>query len=206
VAAAAAAAPLHPGLREREFRDSLESLRARALIVAAGSDTPAAAVAQQLSIPILQLEAIDPAGGFRLVGGPASGGDLPDAARPEDTALLLHSWASVRAVRVDTAVAKALGMSGRQLFLSLIAEKWLMGGVAIVAGAAIGYWPGLELVQLLDSTSNSMGPLPPMIPEVNIPLLASVLAGLAVAVMASAFLAAAMAQRSRAIDVLREGA
>ena len=122
------------------------------------------------------------------------------------TALLLHSWASVRAVRVDTAVAKALGMSGRQLFLSLIAEKWLMGGVAIVAGAAIGYWPGLELVQLLDSTSNSMGPLPPMIPEVNIPLLASVLAGLAAAVMASAFLAAAMAQRSRAIDVLREGA
>ncbi len=91
VAAAAAAAPLHPGLREREFRDSLESLRARALIVAAGSDTPAAAVAQQLSIPILQLEAIDPAGGFRLVGGPASGGDLPDAARPEDTALLLHT-------------------------------------------------------------------------------------------------------------------
>ena len=112
----------------------------------------------------------------------------------------------MRAVRVDTAVAKALGMSGRQLFLSLIAEKWLMGGVAIVAGAAIGYWPGLELVQLLDSTSNSMGPLPPMIPDVNVPLLASVLAGLAAAVMASAFLAAAMAQRSRAIDVLREGA
>ncbi|MXY69915.1 MAG: AMP-binding protein [Acidobacteriia bacterium] len=91
VAATAAAAPLHPGLREREFRDSLESLRARALIVAAGSDTPAAAVAQQLSIPTLQLEAIDPGGGFRLVGGPASGGDLPDAARPEDTALLLHT-------------------------------------------------------------------------------------------------------------------
>lgn len=91
VAAAAAAAPLHPGLREREFRDSLQSLRARALIVAAGTDTPAAAVAQQLSIPILQLEAIDPGGGFRLVGGPASGGDLPGAARPEDTALLLHT-------------------------------------------------------------------------------------------------------------------
>lgn len=91
VAAAAAAAPLHPGLREREFRDSLESLRARALIVAAGSDTPATAVAQQLSIPILQLDATNPAGGFRLVGGPASGGSPPDPARPEDTALLLHT-------------------------------------------------------------------------------------------------------------------
>ena len=91
VAAAAAAAPLHPGLREREFRDSLESLRARALVVAAGSETPATKVAQQLSVPILQLEAINPAGGFRLVGGPAAGGSLPDAARPEDTALLLHT-------------------------------------------------------------------------------------------------------------------
>ncbi len=91
VAAAAAAAPLHPGLREREFRDSLESLRARALIVTAGSETPATKVAQQLSVPILQLEAIDPAGGFRLVGGPAAVGNLPDAARPEDTALLLHT-------------------------------------------------------------------------------------------------------------------
>ena len=91
VAAAAAAAPLHPGLREREFRDSLESLRARALIVTAGSETPATMVARQLSVPILQLEAIDPAGGFRLVGGPAAGGKLPDPARAEDTALLLHT-------------------------------------------------------------------------------------------------------------------
>ena len=122
------------------------------------------------------------------------------------TALLLHSWASVRAVQVDTAVAKALGMSNRQLFLSLAAEKWLMGGVAIVAGAAIGYWPGLALVRLLDSTSGSADPIPPMIPEVNVLLLASVLAGLAVAVMASAVLAATMAQRARLMDILREGA
>ena len=91
VAAAAAAAPLHPGLREREFSDSLESLRARALIVEAGSDTPATAVAQQLSIPILQLEAINSAGGFTLVGGPAASKNLPDAARPDDAALLLHT-------------------------------------------------------------------------------------------------------------------
>ena len=63
------------------------------------------------------------------------------------TVLLMHSVASVRAGSVDTAVARALGMSNRQLLMSLAAERWLMAGAAIAAGAAIGYWPGLELVQ-----------------------------------------------------------
>ncbi len=91
VASAAAAAPLHPGLRERELRDSLDSLQARALIVAAGSETPASKVAAQLAIPILELEPTGSAGGFRLAGGPATGGMRQDPARPEDTALLLHT-------------------------------------------------------------------------------------------------------------------
>ena len=121
------------------------------------------------------------------------------------TALLFHSAASVRAGRVDTAVARALGLSRRQLFLSMAAERWLIGGIAIAAGAAIGYWPGLELVQMLDLTANRAAPLPPMIPEVHGLLLASVLAGLAAAVMASAVFGAVLAQRLRPVDVLREG-
>jgi hypothetical protein len=121
------------------------------------------------------------------------------------TALLFHSAASVRAGRVDTAVARALGLSRRQLFLSLAVERWLMAGVAIAAGAAIGYWPGLELVQMLDLSANRAGPVPPMIPEVHGLLLASVLAGLVVAVMASAVFGALLAQRIRPVDVLREG-
>ena len=119
------------------------------------------------------------------------------------TALLLHSGASARAGSVDTAVARALGMSNRQLFLSLGAEKWLMGGVAIVVGAAIGYWPGLALVRLLDPTSRGTGPVPPMIPEVHGLLLFSVLIGLAAALAASAVLAAFLAHRARPVDVLR---
>jgi acyl-CoA synthetase (AMP-forming)/AMP-acid ligase II len=91
VAAAAAAAPLHPGLREREFKDSLESLQARALIVAAGSESAASRMAAQLAIPILELEPTDAAGGFRLIGGPANGRSRQDPPSPEDTALLLHT-------------------------------------------------------------------------------------------------------------------
>ena len=119
------------------------------------------------------------------------------------TALLLHSRASARAGSVDTAVAKALGMSNPQLFLSLGAEKWLMGGVAIVTGAAIGYWPGLELVRLLDPTSRGTGPVPPMIPDVHGLLLFSVLIGLAAALVASTVLAAILAHRAKPFDVLR---
>ena len=121
------------------------------------------------------------------------------------TALLLYSAASVRAARVDTAVAKAMGLSRVQLFLSQAAERWLLGGVAIVAGAAMGYWPGLELVQLLDVTPNGASPVPPMIPDVHWLLLISVLAGLSTAVMLSAVFAALLARNLNPVDVLREG-
>ena len=122
------------------------------------------------------------------------------------TALLLHSGASARAGSVDTAVARALGMSKGQLFLSLAAEKWLMGGTSIVVGAAIGYWPGLALVRLLDPTSRGTGPVPPMIPEVHDALLFSVLIGLTAALTVSALFAAFLVQRARPVDVLRQGA
>ena len=122
------------------------------------------------------------------------------------TVLLLYSAASVRAGRVDTAVARALGLSSRQLVLSLAAERWLMAGAAIAAGAAIGYWPGLELVQLLDLTYSGAASVPPMIPQAHGVLLASVLAGLTAAVMASVALAALLARRLSPTEVLREGA
>jgi hypothetical protein len=120
------------------------------------------------------------------------------------TVLLLHSAASVRAGRVDTAVARALGMSSRQLFLSLAAERWMMAGAAIAAGAAIGYWPGLELVQLLDLNHTGSGSAPPMIPQVHVILLASVLAGLTAAVTASVVLGVLLIRRLSPVDVLRE--
>ena len=121
-------------------------------------------------------------------------------------ALLLYSAASVRAARVDTAVSQVMGLSRGQFFLSQIAERWLFGGVAIGAGAAIGYWPGLELVQLLELTPRGGSAIPPMIPQVHSLLLISVLAGLSAAVMLSAMFTALVARRVNPIDVLREGA
>ena len=125
-------------------------------------------------------------------------------------ASLLYGAAAARATRVDNAVARALGLSARQLFLTLLAERWLMAGAAIVAGAAIGYWPGLQLIQRLEAAPSgstsavaATSLLPPMIPQVHELLLGLVLAGLLLAVMGSAFYSAVLARRDRPAEVLR---
>ena len=118
-------------------------------------------------------------------------------------ALLLHSVASARAARVDMAVARVVGLSTRQLLLTLLAEKWLMAGAAIVAGAAIGYWPGLELIRTLELTPDGSAVVPPMVPQVHGLLFALVLAGLMAAVVGSAFYSAVLSRRDRPAEVLR---
>ena len=118
-------------------------------------------------------------------------------------ASLLYGAAAARATKVDNAVARALGLSARQLFLTLLVERWLMAGAAIVAGAAIGYWPGLQLIQRLEIAPGSAEVLPPMIPQVHELLLSLVLAGLLLAVMGSAIYSAILARRDRPAEVLR---
>ena len=120
-------------------------------------------------------------------------------------ASLLHGAASAGASRIDTAVAAALGLSTKQLFLTLLVERWLMAGAAIVAGAAIGYWPGQQLIQMLQVTPGGSAPLPPIIPQVHALLLALVLAGLAASAVGSALFSAAVARRERPAEALRSG-
>jgi acyl-CoA synthetase (AMP-forming)/AMP-acid ligase II len=95
VAAGAAAAPLNPAYREDEFAFYLADLRARALIVAAGAESPALAVAAKLRIPVITLKAVEArgAGGFALdlgtlsVASPQRGG----VGQADDEALVLHT-------------------------------------------------------------------------------------------------------------------
>ncbi len=94
-AASAATAPLNPAYRAEEFEFYLSDLKAKALILAAGVETPARAVAQRLGIASIELHAdfSGPAGSFRLdfdgatprpaaAAGPAQAGDI---------ALMLHT-------------------------------------------------------------------------------------------------------------------
>lgn len=93
VAVGATAAPLNPGYGPDEFSYYLSDLRARALIVPVGSNSPAISIAQGRRIPLLELE-YDPAahgGGVALRGIPRSPLPGPVRARPDDVALVLHT-------------------------------------------------------------------------------------------------------------------
>jgi acyl-CoA synthetase (AMP-forming)/AMP-acid ligase II len=95
IAAGATTAPLNPSYRAEEFEFYLSDLRPRALVVEAGSDSPARGVAQKLAIPIVELtpERAKGAGTFILErtdrgsGAVARGG----FGAADDTALVLHT-------------------------------------------------------------------------------------------------------------------
>lgn len=97
VACAATAAPLNPVYRQPEYEFYLPDLNAKALILEAGSDSPARTAAAASGIPILELhaDAEAPAGTFELVqqepgetGSAAANSGLGTA---DDVALILHT-------------------------------------------------------------------------------------------------------------------
>ncbi len=92
VAAGATAAPLNPAYQEPEFKFFLADLKAKALLIQAGTDSPARQVATQLSIPIIELiPCLDLASGiFTLSGATAPAAGALNAG-PNDEALVLHT-------------------------------------------------------------------------------------------------------------------
>jgi acyl-CoA synthetase (AMP-forming)/AMP-acid ligase II len=97
ISAAATAAPLNPTYRAEEFAFYLSDLRAKALIVERGSQSPAISAAAGLGIRQLVLEPTPElgAGAFQLASSQpapaesATGGS--GFAQPEDIALILHT-------------------------------------------------------------------------------------------------------------------
>ncbi|HMK72583.1 MAG TPA: acyl--CoA ligase [Myxococcaceae bacterium] len=95
IAAGAATAPLNPAYRADELEFYLTDLKAKALVLETGSDSPARSVARKLGVPVLELTAHRDrgAGTFSLApvepmsGSPARGG--PGSS--DDAALLLHT-------------------------------------------------------------------------------------------------------------------
>lgn len=92
VAAAAASAPLNPAYRTEEFDFYLSDLKAKAVILPRGYDSPVRESAAARSIRLLELvpDAAFPAGWFDLAAKPDCP-EEPDFAGPSDIALLLHT-------------------------------------------------------------------------------------------------------------------
>ena len=162
-AAAAAAAPLHPGLTEREFRDSLESLGAQALVVEAGSDTPAAAAARGLAVPILPLERAGASGAFRLEAAASRKARGNESSGAGDPALLLHTSGTTARPKLVPLTQSNLVASARHIaatlrlapgdtclnVMPLFHIHGLMGVLlsSLCAGAAVAATPGFHAMR-----------------------------------------------------------
>ena len=122
-AGACATAPLNPGYRADEFEFYLGDLKAKALLLAAGVETPARAVAERLGIAVitLQADAASPAGEFWLefpsgpahpvaTGGPAESGDM---------ALMLHTSGTTSRPKLVALTQANLAASARHIGATL---------------------------------------------------------------------------------------
>jgi acyl-CoA synthetase (AMP-forming)/AMP-acid ligase II len=94
VAYCATCVPLNPGYTAEQFEFFLDDLRARTLIVPAGSNSPARAVARRLGIQIIEIssEPNAPAGLFTLYGANGLTAQRePGLASADDIALVLYT-------------------------------------------------------------------------------------------------------------------
>ena len=122
IAQAAVTAPLNPAYRQEEFAFYLEDLKARALVVLAGTDGPAVAAATATGIPVLRLETQpgDPAGQFTLSGPQVSTGTAKTAAPgPDDVALILHTSGTTSRPKIVPLLQRNLVASARNIGSSL---------------------------------------------------------------------------------------
>jgi acyl-CoA synthetase (AMP-forming)/AMP-acid ligase II/thioesterase domain-containing protein len=92
VAAGACCAPLNPAYRAEEFEHYLTDLRAAALVVQDGAESPAVEVARAKGIEVIRLvPSLDEVGLFRLAGAAHGQARRPGFAGPQDEALVLHT-------------------------------------------------------------------------------------------------------------------
>ena len=94
IAAAATTAPLNPAYRRSEFEFYLSDLRAKALVLAEGDDSPARAAATALGVRVLEIRAEPewPAGIFAFASEPSGDAAVRGGvAKPDDIALVLHT-------------------------------------------------------------------------------------------------------------------
>ncbi|MEL6646454.1 MAG: acyl--CoA ligase [Pseudomonadota bacterium] len=92
VAQAAVTAPLNPAYRQEEFAFYLEDLGAKAILLMAGDDGPAAQAASKLGLSIIRVNVDEsqPAGAFTLSSQTEGRGD-PSTPEDGDVALILHT-------------------------------------------------------------------------------------------------------------------
>jgi acyl-CoA synthetase (AMP-forming)/AMP-acid ligase II len=91
VASGATCAPINTSYKAEEFDFFLSDLKAKALLVQKGVDSPAIGVAEKKRIDLLQLSPMSEAGAFTLECEKKMFSAPPRFAQPSDVALVLHT-------------------------------------------------------------------------------------------------------------------
>jgi acyl-CoA synthetase (AMP-forming)/AMP-acid ligase II len=167
VACGATAAPLNPSYRADEFEFYLADLKAKALIVESGSDTPAIAVAEKLGVAVVELSAnvTEGAGTFSLALRGRSPGALQRGgwAEPGDVALILHTSGTTSRPKIVPltqknvainagSIAEALRFTGTDRGLNIMPLFHIHGLIAgllapLSAGAYVSCTPGFNALK-----------------------------------------------------------
>ena len=169
VSAVCTCAPLNPAYSASEFEFYLTDLRARGLILPAGEDSPARAVAAKLGVSILDLEADSAlAGRFALRAGLAANPSMSEAefAALDDVALVLHTSGTTSRPKIvpltqrniaysirNIAETYHLGPADRVLnMMPLFHIHGLMAALSstLATGGSIVCAPGLRQAEVLD--------------------------------------------------------
>jgi acyl-CoA synthetase (AMP-forming)/AMP-acid ligase II len=121
VASAAASAPLNPAYKQDEFEFYLEDLKAKALIVEAGSDSPALRAAEKLGVKPVTLtpEPQAGAGAFRLSAAATGAAARPGPAAADDVALILHTSGTTSRPKIVPLTQANIWTSARNIAASL---------------------------------------------------------------------------------------
>ena len=161
----ATAAPLNSAYKAAEFEFYLADLRAKAIIVAAGSRSPARDVASRLGVQIIELvgQADAPAGHFDLDFGGAASRSTNMASDPDGTALVLHTSGTTSRPKIVPLtqvnlcasarhIGKTLSLTQKDLCLNvmpLFHIHGLIGAVlsSLYAGACVSCTPGFNAMK-----------------------------------------------------------
>ena len=119
-ASAAVAAPLNPAFTAGEFAFYLDDLRARAVVLAAGAESPAREAAAARGLPVLELAADAATAGRFALSGPAAGPPAaPEPPAPDDTALVLHTSGTTSRPKIVPLAHANLAASARNIGAAL---------------------------------------------------------------------------------------
>lgn len=166
VGAGATTAPLNPAYRAEEFDFYLTDLKAKALLVEAGSETPALEVAAKHGIPVIEMTVQEgaPAGAFELSGDKIGEAEKTGPAEPGDIALILHTSGTTSRPKIVPLsqtnvsasarnIGETLGLTPEDRCLNIMPLFHIHGLIAAVlsslaAGSSVFCTPGFNALKV----------------------------------------------------------